>query len=406
MNTAQVDFYKKDILIVDDTPANLRVLSTMLTEQGYKVRKALNGEMALTACQALVPDVILLDIMMPEMDGYEVCQHLKADERTRKVPIIFISALDEALDKVKAFCAGGSDYITKPFQIEEVLVRVQNQLTIQSLHSKLIEQNEALKDINQNLENIVEEKTKQLIEQERAALLGRLTQGIVHNIKNPLQTILLSNDLINSQATTINEEEILELSKYIKIATLQIQKIMDNLLINNRRSQNLDLKLLNVNDIVQNEIQLLMSNLDFKHKIQKKYFYDNKIPSISLIYTHITQVFHNLINNAIDAMWNMSEKEVTIVTRQDETSIYIDVKDTGCGIAPDNISNLFDPFYTSKPAKGEEKEAGEPAGTGLGLYISRELLKIFRGEIAVTSEVGKGSVFTIILPKVAERKMG
>ncbi len=406
MNTAQVDFYKKDILIVDNTPANLRVLSTMLTEQGYKVRKALNGEMALTACQALVPDVILLDIMMPEMDGYEVCQHLKADERTRKVPIIFISALDEALDKVKAFCAGGSDYITKPFQIEEVLVRVQNQLTIQSLHSKLIEQNEALKDINQNLENIVEEKTKQLIEQERAALLGRLTQGIVHNIKNPLQTILLSNDLINSQATTINEEEILELSKYIKIATLQIQKIMDNLLINNRRSQNLDLKLLNVNDIVQNEIQLLMSNLDFKHKIQKKYFYDNKIPSISLIYTHITQVFHNLINNAIDAMWNMSEKEVTIVTRQDETSIYIDVKDTGCGIAPDNISNLFDPFYTSKPAKGEEKEAGEPAGTGLGLYISRELLKIFRGEIAVTSEVGKGSVFTIILPKVAERKMG
>jgi len=100
---------EKEILIVDDAPDNLRVLSSMLTKQGYTVRKALNGNMALTACETSLPDLILLDIRMPDMDGYEVCRHLKASERTRDVPVIFLSALDGALDKVKAFNAGGAD---------------------------------------------------------------------------------------------------------------------------------------------------------------------------------------------------------------------------------------------------------------------------------------------------------
>jgi DNA-binding response OmpR family regulator len=117
-----------DILIVDDTPANLNVLSAILGKRGYRVRPAINGTLALKAAQKAAPDLMLLDVQMPGLNGYDVCRQLKADPQTRAIPVIFISALDDVLDKVEAFQAGGVDYITKPFQIEEVLARVENQL--------------------------------------------------------------------------------------------------------------------------------------------------------------------------------------------------------------------------------------------------------------------------------------
>ncbi|TEU16795.1 MAG: response regulator [Anaerolineales bacterium] len=130
---------KGNILIVDDTPANLKVLTSMLTAQGYQVRPAINGQLALKAIQEAAPDLILLDIVMPEIDGYEVCQRLKADEQTRDIPVIFISARGETEDKVKAFAVGGVDYITKPFQGEEVLARINAHLTIRNLQKSLQE---------------------------------------------------------------------------------------------------------------------------------------------------------------------------------------------------------------------------------------------------------------------------
>lgn len=133
-----------DILIVDDTPDNIRLLSTMLLEQGYKVRKAINGQRALQAVEALAPDLILLDIMMPDMKGYEVCKRLKESEQTRHIPIIFISALDDVFDKILAFDVGGADYITKPFRVQEVLARVQHQLTIRQQQKQLQIQNQQL----------------------------------------------------------------------------------------------------------------------------------------------------------------------------------------------------------------------------------------------------------------------
>ncbi|HAN74911.1 MAG TPA: GGDEF domain-containing response regulator [Planktothrix sp. UBA8407] len=145
----------EDILIVDDTPDNLHLLSRMLTRQGYNVRKALSGSMALTAAQTVAPDLILLDIMMPEMDGYQVCQHLKSDPKTSEIPIIFLSALDDVLDKVKGFQVGGVDYITKPFQFEEVLVRVQNQLALRAAELEILV-------LNAELETRVKERTQEL----------------------------------------------------------------------------------------------------------------------------------------------------------------------------------------------------------------------------------------------------
>ncbi len=128
---------KESILIVDDTPANLRLLSSMLAEQGYHVRPVPEGSMAITAAQIAPPDLILLDIKMPEMNGYEVCEKLKTDGKTRDIPIIFISALDATEDKVNAFAVGGVDYVTKPFQVEEVLARVETHLALRNLHKKL-----------------------------------------------------------------------------------------------------------------------------------------------------------------------------------------------------------------------------------------------------------------------------
>ncbi|NER24038.1 MAG: response regulator [Symploca sp. SIO1C2] len=144
MNNNLPSVAKPDILLVDDNPKNLRLLQMMLNDAGYKVRTILNGKLALRAVEIVKPDLILLDINMPGMDGYEVCQKLKSQEQTVDIPIIFISALNDIYDKVKAFEIGGVDYITKPFEVQEVLVRVKNQLLICQQKKQLQEKNEQL----------------------------------------------------------------------------------------------------------------------------------------------------------------------------------------------------------------------------------------------------------------------
>ncbi len=164
MNRYQFETLKANILIVDDTPFNLRLLSKLLTEQGYDVGKALNGPLALKSAQAEPPDLILLDISMPEMDGYEVCERLKSHPQTSQIPVIFLSALDEVFNKVKAFSVGGVDYITKPFQPEEVIARVQTHLNIQALQNALKKEQEKSERLLLNIlpESIVQElKEKQ-----------------------------------------------------------------------------------------------------------------------------------------------------------------------------------------------------------------------------------------------------
>jgi DNA-binding response OmpR family regulator len=387
------------ILIVDDNQTNLDVLFEFLRNYGFKVLVALDGESAIEQTEYIHPDLILLDIMMPGIDGFETCRRLKADPPTRDIPIIFMSALSDTIDQVKGFQAGAVDYITKPFQHEEVLSRIETHLTIRSLQKKLQEKNAELAHLNQNLERLIEQKTKQLIDQEKTAIIGRLTQGMVHNLKSPLQVIQTSVDLIETKATKIQEESFSNYTKYIIQSVTKINQIMDTLMIKSRKEQNQDLQLVNINDLVQRELQLLEGNLYFKNKIKKKYFFDEQIDSIPLLYSYISQVFYNLINNAMDSMWEKKTRELTIVTRQDESKIYMDIADTGCGIAPEDLSKVFDPFYSSKPPKGEEKKEGEPTGTGLGLYTCIELLKPFNGEIAISSNLGKGSVFTVVLPK-------
>lgn len=154
MTEQQKEKPQSNILIVDDTPANLRLLTSILSKQNYEVRPIPNGKWAIEAAQMATPDLILLDIMMPEMDGFEVCRHLKSDKRTRQIPIIFISARDETNDKVMAFQVGGVDYITKPFQVEEVLARISTHLELHRLQSELETKNAELQSALDNIKTL------------------------------------------------------------------------------------------------------------------------------------------------------------------------------------------------------------------------------------------------------------
>jgi len=171
----QNDRYQADILVVDDTPDNLRLLIRILQKQGYKVRPVTNGFSALEAIQSSPPDLILLDIMMPDLDGYELCQKLKAEQQFSQIPIIFLSAIEEGINKAKAFEVGGSDYITKPFQMKEVLARVSNQLAVRSLQIQLQENNQKLTEQNVQLHQEIAERRQ--VEMETRLLL-RATQAI------------------------------------------------------------------------------------------------------------------------------------------------------------------------------------------------------------------------------------
>ncbi|HEY9907397.1 MAG TPA: GAF domain-containing protein [Thermosynechococcaceae cyanobacterium] len=198
MNDFQAEEHQGNILVVDDTPDNLRLLSVLLTQRGYRVRAASSGQMALAATIALPPDLILLDVRMPQMDGYQVCQALKAEELTRAIPVIFLSALGEASDKVKAFDVGGADYITKPFQVDEVLVRVETQLNLRRLQEQLRSQ-------NLRLQEEATERELALRERQQAEIAVRQQAERERVIKEVTQRIHQSLDLDAILTTTVSE---------------------------------------------------------------------------------------------------------------------------------------------------------------------------------------------------------
>ena len=174
-----------NILAVDDTPQNLHLLVDILTKYDYKVRPVPNGKLAISAAKISPPDLILLDIMMPGLDGYQVCRQLKSDPKTRNIPVIFISAINETVDKVKAFAVGGVDYITKPFQMHEVLMRIQHQLAIKELEQQLKSSNEHLKQTVIKLKK----NQRQIAALEQRSALEKITLGIAEKVNDPIATI-------------------------------------------------------------------------------------------------------------------------------------------------------------------------------------------------------------------------
>ena len=214
-----------DILIVDDTPENLRVLSGMLRERSYKVRPAPSGRVALQAARSHPPDLILLDINMPEMDGYEVCRQLKEDEQLRDIPVIFISALSETDDKIKAFRAGGYDYVTKPFEFEEVEARVETQLRLRQLQLELESKNKQLEENYGQLRSL-------------EAMRDTLIHMIIHDIRAPMSVVKGNLELLEMslEETEVFEEIRLPLQD-AGLASTDAIDIVSNLLDINRMEE-------------------------------------------------------------------------------------------------------------------------------------------------------------------------
>jgi len=210
---------KGDILIVDDTPDNLRLLSTILSEQGYKVRSVINGSAALMGAQAQPPDLILLDVNMPGMNGYEVCHLLKDQAQTIDTPVIFISASHEAIDKVKAFSVGGVDYICKPFQVEEVLVRIETQLSIRRLQAKLQQALAHERSLNQQIEAMAAIEERNRIAREIHDSLGHSLTALTVQLQaavSVIQTDPVQAQVFLTQAYQLSKTAMQEVRQSVK----------------------------------------------------------------------------------------------------------------------------------------------------------------------------------------------
>ncbi|MBE9030052.1 response regulator [filamentous cyanobacterium LEGE 11480] len=368
MNAPVSDQFLGDILIVDDTPENLQLLSRALLEQTYEVRAVLNGPMALSAIRNDPPDLILLDIKMPGMDGYEVCRQLKADVKTRDIPIIFLSALDDSLDKVKAFRVGGADYVTKPFQTEEVLARVKHQLIIYRLNQQIIEQNAALLRSNQDLE--------------------QFAYMVSHDLKQPLQGILGFSNLLkqNYQAALGNDGG--RFLGHIDGAVRRMGDLIDDLLAYSQISpQNDGFQAIDCNVILE---QVLINCADSIERSGAKITYDTP-PIILGDEIQITELFQNLINNAIKFQTSATIPQINLTVEPDREAWHFAMQDNGIGIAPDQLESVFKAF------KRLHSQQTYP-GTGIGLAICQKVVERHGGRIWVTSQLGVGSVFHFTLP--------
>ncbi len=372
-----------DILIVDDTLPNLRLLADMLSSHHYKVRGASSGKMALKAARLAPPDLILLDIMMPEMDGYEVCRRLKEDERTHNIPIIYISAINETMDKVKAFALGGVDYITKPFQLEEVLARVKTHLAVQQLQRQLQEKNAELAEANRQLEQANSDLAASNKE------LDAFAHTVAHNLKNPLNVIFGYALMLHEGETTAEETH--KFLQVIENTTIKMESIINELLLlaSVRRGE-IALTKLDMSDIIMN-VQARLSNKITESSAQ--IVLPAEWPAALGYAPWVEEVWVNYLSNAIK--YGGKPPVLTLnAERQNNGMVKFWIQDNGRGLTQEEQNKLFTPFTRVTQLKIE--------GHGLGLSIVQRIAEKLGGQTGVESKVGQGSRFYFTLPESSE----
>jgi two-component system sensor histidine kinase/response regulator len=370
-----------DILIVDDALPNLRLLSRMLKNNNYQVRAISNSTMVKTVVEADPPDLILLDITMPGQDGYQVCELLKANQLTKDIPVIFISALDDVLDKVKAFSVGGIDYITKPFQVEEVLARVETHLTIRTLQKQL---NMKVRDLETLTENLF-----QANEDLRASNdeLNAFAHTVAHDLKNPLASTLLSIDLLERFIELEIQEKALKTVANIREGGYKLTNIIDELLLlASVRKETVEREILNMGDIVRQAVaRLEMMVVKYEAHISLM----EEWPMAVGYAPWIEEVWVNYISNSIK--YGGTPARVECGTQiQEDGMVRFWVKDNGDGIPDDMVSTLFTEFTRLKYTRAK--------GYGLGLSIVKRIIDKLDGEVGVESTIGSGSIFYFTLP--------
>ncbi|MBI5565387.1 MAG: hybrid sensor histidine kinase/response regulator [Chloroflexi bacterium] len=359
-----------DILVVDDTPANLRLLAQILSARGYKVRPVPGGLLALDAARAAPPDLILLDVGMPDLNGYEVCQRLKADEVTRDVPVLFISALDDIDSKVKAFTAGGVDYITKPFQVEEVAARVATHLALRNLQKQMQAVNDSLAVRN--------------------AELDAFAHTVAHDLKNALNTIMGYAEMLDIDLDELPAETIRVSTRAISRMSHKMNNIIEELmLLAGVRNKTVIAQPLDMGAIVDEALQRLEYLIRESHaKV--------RVPSnwpIALGHgPWVEEVWVNYVSNAIKyggTSGYAPRVELGAAPLADGV-VRFWVRDNGRGLSADEQSRLFTQF--------ERLDQARATGHGLGLSIVKRIVERLGGQVAVSGQIGVGSEFSFTLP--------
>lgn len=358
-----------NVLIVDDMPANLRLLSQMLTDHGYLVRPVLNGPQALAAIQLMPPDLILLDIRMPGMNGYEVCQRLKADERTQQIPVLFISALSDAEDKVKAFAAGGVDYITKPFQLEEVLARVQTQLTVQNLRRNL---------------------------EQQIADLRAYAHTVAHDLRSPISNALGAAQLLTDPDVLLDDTELHEfLSLMIDSLRKANSIVSELLLLAEVRQAEVQVELVQMGQVLAASLQRVAPLL------RESGATVTQPPAWPDALGHapwVEEIWVNYLTNAVK--YGGAPPVIVLGSCLEEGGVRFWVHDNGAGLTAEQQATLFTPFTRLDQTRA--------TGHGLGLSIVQRIAGKLNGSVGVESSgiPGEGSTFFFTLPGIPSRGNG
>lgn len=409
------------ILIVDDQALNIRVLGNALKNE-YQVRFALSGADALAMIRLsdFQPDLVLLDIMMPDMDGYTVCHELKADPKTRDIPIIFVTVKDTVADQYQGFSLGAVDYITKPFKREIVTARVRIHLELKQhrdrLEQHLAEQNKMIALKHKELENKIKENQlveELLIQAQKMSILGNMVSEIVHEISSPACNVVLNVDIVQTMWNKIKPvldhtldddnadlflDETLEnfntgFSKAFERifqGIHKIREIIEELKNYYKKADTEKYEYLDVNTVIDSAVKMI------EHIIRKstnRFIVEpGNVPYIKCCYQHLEQVLINLIQNACQSL-ESHDKAIRIRSYYQHTgnTVEVSIEDEGVGISPENIPKLFEPYFTTR------REIG---GSGIGLAVSKRLIQHNNGQLTFSSEQGNGTMATVCFPAV------
>ena len=360
------------ILVVDDTPANLQVLVGMLKEHGHRVRPVLDGRLALRAAKAEVPDLILLDINMPDMNGFEVCEQMKADPKLADTPVIFISGNNETADKVRAFSVGGVDYVTKPFQMAEVEARVATHLELRRKRRELQTSLESLRRLE--------------------TLRDSLVHMIVHDLRSPLAAISACLEVIKWDAEEQHRRELATDVETALHATRTIIRLVNSVLDVSKMEgteMRLQLALNDIRTVARESMDELESLVGTRQLIRDL----PDEPVMALVDRDVLgRIMQNLLGNALK--FTPSGGVISLSVEATEDMVRVSVSDTGPGIPKEYRERVFEKF-----GQVEAITRGQRFSTGLGLTFCRLAVDAHGGRIGVDSEVGHGSVFWFVLPR-------